>query len=64
MSTMTIGQLRRADRAEGRPKALRLAILLGTLILLAVTVNALIIAADSKFRERAPISPPPVESLG
>jgi hypothetical protein len=67
MSTMTLGQLRgqprREERAEGRPKALRLTILLGTLILMAVTVNALIIAADSKFRQRTPVSPP-VESLG
>ncbi len=52
MSTMTIGHIGQANRTARMPKALRLAILLGTLIFMAVTVNALIIVADSRFSRR------------
>jgi hypothetical protein len=52
---MAIGLRGQAKHAEWVPsKALRLAALLGTLILISVAVNALIIVADRNTRARSP----------
>jgi hypothetical protein len=54
MFTMAMGLRGQAKQQEWAPsKALRLAALLGTLILVSVAVNALIVVADSNARARS-----------
>jgi hypothetical protein len=55
MCTIAIGQRGLASpRGWVSKKAVRLAALLGTLVVISVTLNALIIAADSDFRRQSP----------
>lgn len=57
MFTMAIGLRGQAQREGWMPtKTMRLAALLGTLVLMSITVNALMVVADSTVRRRSSAS--------
>jgi cytochrome b subunit of formate dehydrogenase len=55
MCIMSIGREEKAHRQRAG-KGLKMAAVLGTLVLISVAVNGLIIVADAKFRQRSAIA--------